>query len=149
MELRESHRYLATRRGKPLIRIGDVVLIEDRDQPRGFWRLARVEKLLAGHDDPVRGAEVRVSTPTGRLTMLRRPVQALYPLELNYPPSQNIHTRNDHGAQKGPNVASSDECCPEQEKSSRHGQWTSLKMDRELTANAANGGSVRNGTLNS
>ena len=109
MELRESHRYLATRRGKPLTRIGDVVLIEDRDQPQGFWRLARVEKLLAGHDDQVRGAEVRVSTPTG---MLRRPVQALYPLELIHPPSQNIHTRNDHGAQEGPNVASSDECGP-------------------------------------
>ena len=61
------------------------MLLEDQDKPRGFWRLARVEKLLAGKDDKVRGAEIRVSTPTGQPTTLGRPVQALYPLETSHP----------------------------------------------------------------
>ena len=42
-------------------------------------------KLLAGKDDKVRGAEIRLSTPTGRPTTLRGPVQALYPLEITHP----------------------------------------------------------------
>lgn len=64
LELRESHRGRATK-DRPHIKVGDVVLLEDPDKRRGFWRLACVEKLLAGKDDKVRGAEIRVSTPTG------------------------------------------------------------------------------------
>ena len=82
LELRESHRHQAASKNSPPINVGDVVLLEDRDKPRGFWRLARVEKLLAGKDDKVRGAQIRVSTPTGQSSTLRRPLQALYPLEI-------------------------------------------------------------------
>ena len=60
-----------------------MVLLEDQDKPRGFWKLARVEKLLVGKDNKVRGAQVRVSAP--KPCTLRRPVQALYPLEVHYP----------------------------------------------------------------
>ena len=84
LELRESHRRQATK-DRPPIKVGDVVVLEDQDKPRGFWRLARVEKLLAGKDGEVRGVEIRVSTLTGRPTTLRRPVQALYPLETSHP----------------------------------------------------------------
>ena len=82
--LREAHRRRATK-DRPPIKVGEVVLLEDQDKPRGFWRLARVEKLLTGKDDKVRGAEIRVSTPTGRPTTPRRPVQALYSLEISHP----------------------------------------------------------------
>ena len=75
LELRESHRYLTTPKNKPPITEGDIV------QPRGFWRLARgfwrlahVQKLLVSKDGQVRGAEVRASTPTGQISILRRPV---------------------------------------------------------------------------
>ena len=99
--MRESHRYLATPKNKPPIREGDVVLVEDRDQPRGFWRLARVQKLLTGKDDQVRGAEVRVSTPTGQIT-LRRPVQVLYPLELKDPLTQRVPVETVAGSEEAP-----------------------------------------------
>ena len=84
LELRESHRRQASK-DRPPIKVGDVVLLEDQDKPRGFWRLARVMKLLDSKDNNVRGAEIRLSTPTGRPTTLRRPVQALYPLEISHP----------------------------------------------------------------
>ena len=78
LELRESHRCQAAK-DRPPIKVGDVVLLEDQDKLLGFWRLVRVEKLLAGKDDNVRGAEIRSSTPTGQSPPLRRPVQALCP----------------------------------------------------------------------
>jgi len=84
LELRESHRCQAAK-DRPPIKVGDVVLLEDQDNPHGFWRLAQVEKLLTGKDDQVRGPEVRVSTLTGQPSKLRRPVQALYPLEVSHP----------------------------------------------------------------
>ena len=84
LELREFHRRQASK-DRPPIKVGDVVLLEDQDKPRGFWRLARVMKLLDSKDNNVRGAEIRLSTPTGRPTTLRRPVQALYPLEISHP----------------------------------------------------------------
>ena len=61
LELTEVHRHQAAK-DRPLIKVGEVVLLEDQDKPCGFWR---VEKLLAGKDDKVRGAEIHVSTPTG------------------------------------------------------------------------------------
>lgn len=76
LELRESHRCRVAKDRTP-IKVGDVVLLEDQDKPRGFWRLARVEKLLSGKDDKVRGAEIRVSTPSGQPSTLWRSVTLL------------------------------------------------------------------------
>ena len=41
---------------------------------RGFWRLARVEKLIHGIDGQVRGAVIRVSRGNKKPTILRCPV---------------------------------------------------------------------------
>ena len=47
-ELRESHRYYrGSANARPVI-VGDVVLIRDSDQPRGFWKLGRVQELIVG-----------------------------------------------------------------------------------------------------
>ena len=72
------------------------MLFEDPDKRRWFWRLARVEKLLAGKDDTVREAEIRVSTPTGQPATLRRPIQALYPLESSHSLEDEL-TRGSYG----------------------------------------------------
>ena len=48
--------------------------VHDEDQPRGKWRIGKVETLVTGSDGHVRGAVVRVKTKAGRLTRLRRPV---------------------------------------------------------------------------
>ena len=42
-----------------------------------------VEKLLTGQDGLVRGAVLRVSSRNGRATILQRPLQLLYPLEVS------------------------------------------------------------------
>ena len=48
----------------PPIKTGDVV-VHDQGKLRGFWRLAGVERLLAGKDGEIRGAVLRVSSENG------------------------------------------------------------------------------------
>ena len=79
--MRESHRYHRSNARGNLISVGDVVIIHDSDQPRGFWRLGRVQELLDGRDGRVRGAKLRVARK-GRYSTLHRPLQLLYPLEI-------------------------------------------------------------------
>jgi len=64
------------------VSIGDVVIVHDENQPRGKWRIGKVESLVTGSDGCVRGAVVRVKSKRGRTSTLRRPVQRLYPLEV-------------------------------------------------------------------
>ena len=89
LELRDSHRHRTTNKEGPFIKTGDVVLIHEEDKPRGFWRLARVQRLLPGKDDEIRGAILRVSGKNGRISILQRPVQRLFPLEINYEMDQS------------------------------------------------------------
>ena len=94
MELCESHRRSAKSTNPTPIAVGDMVVVHDEEQPRGFWRLARVENLITGADGLVRGATVRVKSKTRRSSTLRRPIQLLYPLELR---SDNVPvTRDSH-----------------------------------------------------
>ena len=62
MELRDSHRRSAKSSNPTPIAVGDIVVVHDEEQPRGFWRLARVEDLLTGADGLVRGATIRVKS---------------------------------------------------------------------------------------
>ena len=58
------------------------MLMYDDSHQRGFWRLARVQKLMTGVDGQVRGAVIRVQSKGEKgTTTLRRPVTHLYPLE--------------------------------------------------------------------
>ena len=82
LELRNTHRSVTQRASNRVVSTGDVVIVHDEDQPRGKWRIGRIESLITGSDGCVRGATVRVKTKKGRSSMLRRPVQRLYPLEV-------------------------------------------------------------------
>ena len=85
LELRESHRHANHPPKKSHcseIAEGDMVLVHEDSKPRGFWKLAKVESLIIGADGLTRGAVVKVAS-TGRPTVLRRPVQLLYPLEVH------------------------------------------------------------------
>lgn len=83
-ELREAHSHKRNCLSGSEIAVGDIVLVNDPDHPRTFWKLARVMELITSSDGQVRGACIRVGA-TG--STLRRPTQALYPLEINAPPS--------------------------------------------------------------
>ena len=58
--------------------VGDVVIIKTENKNRGSWPLAIVNKTYPGKDGIIRA--VQLKTANG---MLERPVQHLYPLELN------------------------------------------------------------------
>nr|XP_023028864.1 uncharacterized protein LOC111517041 [Leptinotarsa decemlineata] len=60
------------------VKVGDLVLIENEDLKRLDWPLGIIEKLLVGKDGTIR--LVRLRTSNGHLM---RPIQRLYPLELD------------------------------------------------------------------
>ena len=82
LELRNSHRNVTQHSSDRVVSIGDVIIVHDEDQPRGKWRIGKVEALVKASDGQVRGAVVRVKNKAGRRTKLRRPVQRLYPVEV-------------------------------------------------------------------
>jgi len=103
--LRNSHRKATQHSSNPVASIGDVVIVHDENQPRGKWRIGRVEAFVTGSDGHVRGAVVRVKTKAGRLAKLRRPLQRLYPLEVrcrNDEPETTISSRR---VEPGPTVS--------------------------------------------
>ena len=84
-----DERYLATIRdlekvkankGVIDIKVDDIVLIAQDKMPRQFWRLGRVLKVFTSRDNKVRAAEVKVGKTEH---IIRRPVNKLYPLNLN------------------------------------------------------------------
>uniref|UniRef100_T1JAC9 Down syndrome cell adhesion molecule-like protein Dscam2 n=1 Tax=Strigamia maritima TaxID=126957 RepID=T1JAC9_STRMM len=44
------------------VKIGDVVLIQDENQPRSSWQMGQVEQTFLGRDNKVRSCEIRLST---------------------------------------------------------------------------------------
>ena len=62
--------------------VGDIVVIYDQGLPRGFWKLCCVEELITGSDGQCRGAFVRVKSGRSSMSLLKFPVQHLYPLEV-------------------------------------------------------------------
>ena len=83
LELRNAHRYHGSsqRTADSPIAVGDIVIIHDENQPRGLWRMGRVDSLMRGKDGKVRAASVKTRAKDGKPIILRRPVQRLYPLE--------------------------------------------------------------------
>ena len=82
LRLREAHRHLQTPKGgTSTAAVGDIVIVHDDKHPRGLWKLGRIEKLLPGADGNVRGTFIRVQSK-GRSSVLKRPLQRLYPLEV-------------------------------------------------------------------
>ena len=82
LELREAHRHHKGTDAAP-VEVGDVVVVHNDNQPRGFWKLARVKRTITGRDGKTRAAAVRVTNSQGQPTMLHHPIQCLYPLEVN------------------------------------------------------------------
>ena len=82
MELREAHRH-HKRTDAALVEVGNIVVIHSDNQPRGFWKLAKVEKTITGQDGKMRAAAVRDVNSQDQPTMLYRPIQYLFLLEIS------------------------------------------------------------------
>ena len=59
-----------------------MVVVQDDFLPRGFWKLGLVEELFEGKDGVAKVALVRLAPKNGKRSVLRRPIQCLYPLEV-------------------------------------------------------------------
>ena len=94
LELREAHRYGKRNTDKSPIWVGTIVLVHD-DKPHGFWKTARVNRLLTGKDGLMRGAVVMIASGRDRVTELQWPLQLLYPLEIDCCVSQLKETDQD------------------------------------------------------
>ena len=68
---------------KRVIQVGDIVYIHADRTPKPQWRTGKVKKLLRGREDVVRAAEVVTVDNSLRQVRLKRPIQKLYPLEVN------------------------------------------------------------------
>ena len=62
LELRDAHRQWHPTNTLATTKIGDVVLLHDQDHPRGFWKMAKVQKILSGRDGHTRGAVLKVAS---------------------------------------------------------------------------------------
>lgn len=82
IELRDSHRHSAKDTVPTPVAVGDIVVVDDEDLPRGFWKLVRVESIVTKADGMVRGTTISVMSKGERSSMLRRPIQGLYPLQI-------------------------------------------------------------------
>ena len=84
LELREAHRYGESQlsAGRK-VNVGDIVVVHGDEKRRGFWNMGRIEDVIIGTDGEIRGAVVRVYTRQKRSKLIHRPLQKLFPLEIN------------------------------------------------------------------
>uniref|UniRef100_A0A914YWB1 DUF5641 domain-containing protein n=1 Tax=Panagrolaimus superbus TaxID=310955 RepID=A0A914YWB1_9BILA len=76
---KQQFQHKATRGAYSFPQLNEVVIVQDDQIPRSFWKLAKIKELLYGTDGECRSALIEFSN--GNQT--RRPSNALYPLEVN------------------------------------------------------------------
>ena len=59
------------------LKIGDVVIIKDKDTKRSRWKLGLVEEASPGADGKVRSVSVKYINSAGSAAQVKRPVQNL------------------------------------------------------------------------
>ncbi|XP_028413913.1 uncharacterized protein LOC114536759 [Dendronephthya gigantea] len=90
--LREFHK--CTNGGKlRKVQKGDVVTVFGEGEKRCTWKLAVVEELIVGKDKEVRGAKVRLAGK-GKPRFLNRPIEKLFPLEVQSRPGGEREERD-------------------------------------------------------
>ena len=74
---------------KPLLKIGDVVILKNENMKHSFWKLCRIVEFLSGKDGHVRAAKILVLSQKGKV-ILKRPLQHLIPLEVQCSDTSSI-----------------------------------------------------------
>ena len=77
--LREVQRVKIKQRSAK-IALGDIVIVYDEKQPRHLWQMGRVTNLIAGNDEVIRSASVKMGKSG---CIINRPVNKLYPILRN------------------------------------------------------------------
>ena len=102
-ELREYHRCDKLTPAKE-IKVGDVVLIENKKLPRSRWKLGLVEELMQSKDHRIRGCKLKTWNENTGHEYINRPVNQLCHFEVNSgedqtktnPPPVKISDVNEH-----------------------------------------------------
>jgi hypothetical protein len=76
LNLRSAYLSLA-KTNIPQFKVNDIVLVKDDHLPRNFWKMGRILKLFPGRDGKVRACEIKTES-----SVIKRPAQLLYNLEL-------------------------------------------------------------------
>ena len=66
----------------PNIKEGDIVHVYN-EKPRMYWRMGKVKNVYPGQDGIIRAAQVQLPPKGDNSTSLVRPIQHLYPIEVN------------------------------------------------------------------
>ncbi len=93
-DLRTRDRTKRRAEGNLTLSTGDVVTVHEDGLPRGLWRLGKIESVIPGNDGKIRAAVVKTRSKKGRTTLLKRPVQKLFPLELFSERSEQVEERD-------------------------------------------------------
>ena len=80
LELRSTH--VGKKNKESNFKVNDIVIVLDGNQKRNKWRLGKIEKLIAGKNRIIRGAEVKVAEQNKKPIAIMRPLQKLFPLEM-------------------------------------------------------------------
>ena len=93
LALQERHSYQRRKSSNTcVLEVNNIVLMKGDSAPCLSWRKGKVEKLVYGDDNLVRGADVRVyQDKLGKTIVVRRPLQLLVPLEV----TNLIHNDNE------------------------------------------------------
>ena len=81
-ELREYHK-CKSKAPSSQVRVGDVVLVEEKGIPRVKWRLGVVDNLIKSKDDFVRGCKLRIYDGKGKCIILQRPINQICYFEVS------------------------------------------------------------------
>jgi len=84
--LREVHALISKKHpgdSKSSISVGEIVIVKDDRLPRGLWKLGIVQEVMKGRDGLTRAAVVKTVSRERQQSILKRPIQLLYPLEVH------------------------------------------------------------------
>ena len=82
VNLREFHKSNNTQNQR-IVTPGEVVLVHDEKTPKQSWKIGRIIETQTSADGDVRRVKVAGVNMKGRLYNLNRPVQCIYPLEID------------------------------------------------------------------
>ena len=82
-------------KGAKVIALNDIVIVYDHKLPRHMWKIGRVSKLIKGHDNKIRAAEILLGSTKN---VIKRPINKLYPI------MQNIEIDNRETVVNVPNI---------------------------------------------
>jgi len=81
VELRE-HQKSQSRNSSFHPHVGDVVVVKDDNLKRIDWRIGKINELIISKDGKIRAAQIDVAS-NGKVFRTKRPINKLFPIELN------------------------------------------------------------------